>query len=133
LNGRAKVVIDPALLRALLQALAEAAPFSPDFYTATYRDVAEAHTAGRIPDLHRHYVMSGFLEGRLGACPDVDDAFYLARYPDVARAIARGEVASARDHYVRAGAAEGRVPNPALRSMVDAWMELLRGDSALNG
>jgi hypothetical protein len=103
LNGRAKVAIDPALLRALLQAVAQAAPFSPEFYTGTYRDVAEAHAAGRIPDLHHHYVTSGFLEGRLGACPDVDDAFYLTRYPDVARAIARGEVASAQDHYVRAG------------------------------
>lgn len=130
LGGKAKVAVDPRLLWAILSAAATAAPFSAEFYKKTYPDLAEAHASGRLPDLHRHYVETGFFEGRLGACPDVDETFYLSRYPDVARAIARGAFASGRDHYVSTGAAEGRVPNPILQPAVDAWTALLRGDSA---
>jgi hypothetical protein len=128
LASKAKIAIDARLLRAILQALIAHAPFSESFYKTTYPDVAEAHEAGQIPDLHKHFIESGFFEGRLGASPDVDEDFYASTYRDVGRAVENGDVRSGADHYLRSGAAEGRVPNPAAQSSVDDWMQVLRDD-----
>lgn len=126
LISRSKIAIDAKLLRLILQNLVSLMPFSEPFYRATYADLDAAAESGQIPDLHLHYVQTGYFEGRMGAPPDVDEQFYLAHYPDVASAIARGDVASATEHYVRSGAAEGRIPCAALKPDIDAWMALLR-------
>lgn len=126
LNSRSKIAIDAKLLRLILQNLVSHMPFSDQFYRETYADIGAAAAAGQIPDLHRHYVETGYFEGRLGSPSEVDEVFYLANYPDVATAIARGEVGSGAEHFVRSGAAEGRVPSEALRPEIDAWMGLLR-------
>jgi hypothetical protein len=126
LNSRSKIAIDARLLRLILQTLVRSLPFSEAFYRASYPDLAAAAAAGQIADLHRHYVDTGFFEGRIGAPPEVDEAFYRAAYPDIAAAIARGDVPSAAAHYALAGAAEGRVPRPALAAEIDAWMRLLK-------
>jgi hypothetical protein len=116
-------------LRALIQASVARAPFSDEFYLQTYPDIAEAHAAGTIPDLHRHYVESGFFEGRCGAPPPVDEAFYTTYYKDVGQAVTRGDIASATEHYLRQGVAEGRVPNRQIKPEVDYWMSILRDDA----
>lgn len=126
LNSRSKVAIDAKLLRLVLQNLVSHLPFSEAFYRATYADLDAAANAGAIPDLHLHFVETGFFEGRMGAPPEVDEAFYVAMYPDVASAVERGEVGSGADHYLRSGAAEGRIPSPALKQEIDAWMGLMR-------
>ena len=126
LNSRSKIAIDAKLLRMLIQSIVVHLPFSAEFYTRTYPDIGEAAAGGKIPDLHRHYVETGFFEGRIGAPPPVDDAFYTTLYKDVALAVQRGDVTSAGDHYVRSGAAEGRLPNAQLKSELDAWMSVLR-------
>jgi hypothetical protein len=114
LDGRAKIAIDAPLLRLILQSLVSLMPFSEAFYRESYADLAAAAATGRIADLHRHFVETGYFEGRLGAPPDVHEA------------VARGDMASAREHYLRAGAAEGRVPSPDQAREVDAWMRLLK-------
>lgn len=126
LSGHAKIAVDADLLRALIQLAAAQLPFSGSFYRATYPDIAAAYAAGAIPDLHRHFVSTGFFEGRAGAPPKMDDAYYAATYPDVAQALGNGEVASASDHYVRSGAAEGRAPNAGAKPEIDGWLTLLR-------
>ncbi len=126
LSSRSKIAIDAKLLRLILQHLVSHMAFSDQFYRTAYADIGAAAAAGQIPDLHRHYVETGYFEGRLGAPGEVDEVFYLATYPDVATAIERGEVASGAEHYVRSGAAEGRVPAAPLRPEIDAWMSLLR-------
>jgi hypothetical protein len=126
LNGRGKVAIDAPVLRRLLQQAVAHLPFSAEFYADTYPDIAAASAAGQIADLHRHFVETGYFEGRLGAPPPLDDAFYLATYADVAEAVADGQVSSPADHYRRSGAAEGRAPSPALAEEVGRWMGLLR-------
>lgn len=129
LNSRSKIAIDARLLRALLQGMAAAAPFSEPFYLATYPDLAAAVASGGIADAHRHFVEVGFLEGRFGAPPPVDEAFYSARYEDVAEAIAQADVTSGADHYMRSGAAEGRLPSREMTEVVDSWMAVLRDDA----
>jgi len=131
LASKSKIAIDAKLLRNLVQAIVATLPFSDDFYARTYPDLAEAHAAGRIPDLHRHFVDSGFLEGRFGAPPPVDEAFYIALYQDVATAVERGDVASGAEHYMRSGAAEGRVPNAELKVTIDHWNSILRDEARM--
>lgn len=125
LNSRSKIAIDTRLLRTLLQSLAERLPFDPAFYLARNPDIAAAHAAGQIADLHRHFIESGFLEGRFGAPPEVDETFYAATYKDIGAAIARGEIPSAAEHYLRSGAAEGRLPSERLRPEVERWAAVL--------
>jgi hypothetical protein len=125
LNSRSKVAIDTRLLRTLLYSLAEQLPFDPAFYLAQNDDVAAAYERGAITDLHRHYIETGFTEGRFGAAPTVDESFYASNYKDIGAAIRRGEIISAADHYVRAGAAEGRIPSEALRPAVQRWTDAL--------
>ncbi len=125
LTSRSKVAIDTRVLRALLEALASQMPFDPQFYLDHNPDIASAHKAGQIKDLHKHFVETGFLEGRFGAQPPVDEAFYTSVYKDIAPAIRRGDISSATEHYIRAGAAEGRVPSEAVRPMVERWASVL--------
>ncbi len=121
LASRSKVAIDTRVLRVLLQSLAEQLPFDAEFYLARNPDLAAAHETGKIADLHRHFVETGFLEGRVGAPPAVDEAYYLAAYKDIGPALRRGDIASATDHYINSGAAEGRVPSEELRPQVERW------------
>ncbi len=130
LNSRSKIAIDARLLRGMLQALVATQPFDAAFYRATYPDIAAAADEGQIPDLHQHYIDSGYFEGRFGAPPPVDEAFYTTQYRDIGQAVLRGDVASGTEHYLRSGAAEGRVPRADLRAAIDSWMALLRDDSS---
>ena len=129
LNSRSKIAIDARLLRALLQGIAAAAPFSESFYLETYPDLASAVASGGITDARRHFVEVGFLEGRFGAPPPVNEAFYSNQYEDVARAIAQGDVTSGVEHYMRSGAAEGRLPSLQMTEAVENWMAVLRDDT----
>jgi hypothetical protein len=133
LNSRSKIAMDARLLRNLLQMLAAHLPFSEEFYAQTYPDLAEAHVAGKIPDLHQHFISAGYLEGRFGAPPPVDEPFYAALYRDVALAIERGDLVSGSEHYVRSGAAEGRVPNAGLKTIIDHWNSILRDETRVGG
>jgi hypothetical protein len=125
LCSRSKVAIDTRLLRTLLHSLAGQLPFDPGFYLAQNDDVAAAYETGEITDLRRHFIESGFFEGRFGAPPQVDEPFYAESYKDIGAAIRRGDILSATEHYVRAGAAEGRVPCEAMRPEVQRWAAAL--------
>ena len=126
LNSRSKVAIDAKLLKTLLQTIVECAPFSEEFYLRTYPDIAEAHAAGDLTDLRRHFVEHGWFEGRAGAPMEVDAAWYTRRYQDVGQAVLRGEVKSVADHFRQSGYAEGRSPAPALEPVIERWLSVLR-------
>ena len=130
LASRSKIAIDARLLRGLLQALVATLPFDEAFYREANPDLAAAADAGQIPDLHQHFVDSGYFEGRFGSRPEVDEVFYTTQYRDVGQAVLRGDVASGAEHYLRSGAGEGRIPRAAARPEIDAWMALLRDDAA---
>lgn len=130
LFGPGKIAVDARLLRAVIQLALERAPFDAGFYRSTYPDIDAAFTAGRIPDLHHHFVEQGYFEGRCGAPPALDEAFYVMNYRDVAKALTQGEIASPSEHYIRAGAAEGRNPSPALIAEVAFWADLLQTRAA---
>jgi hypothetical protein len=129
LDARAKIAIDAPLARHLVTQLAAMVPFDESFYCRIYPELAAARDRGEIADLHRHFLESGFLEGRFGSDPGVDEAFYLSLYPDVRKAIDDGDVGSASEHFLRSGAAEGRAPNAAAAPEVIRWMAVLRPDA----
>ncbi len=126
LGSKSKIAIDAKLLKVLIQTMVANAPFSEEFYKQNYPDLANAQTAGQIPDLHQHFVETGFFEGRFGAPPPVDEAYYTSTYKDVGQAVLKGDVVSGTEHYLRSGAAEGRVPNEEIRADLEAWMLVLR-------
>lgn len=121
-----KAAISLPVLKAVLSAAAAALPFDEEFYLDTYQDVREAHEAGKIKDVHAHFVETGYFEGRMGSTPDFDEQFYRGAYPDVAAAITRGGVKSGLDHFIQSGAAEGRHPNAKTMEVNRRWAELLR-------
>jgi len=129
LSSKSKIAINARLLRLMLQTIVAKLPFSEEFYMEKHPDLAEAYAAGKIPNLHQHYIDSGYLEGRIGSPPDVDEGYYLATYKDVGKAVAAGVVVDGAEHYMRAGAAEGRVPNAATRQAIDNWMAALRDET----
>lgn len=129
LSSRSKIAVDARLLRRLLQCLAEAAPFSEEFYLQNNPDVAEAHAKGDIADLRAHYVEHGYFEGRPGAAPPINEAYYTSTYRDVADAVTRGDVKSGTEHYLRSGAAEARIPAPELKPAIESWAAILRDEA----
>jgi hypothetical protein len=128
LSSRSKVAVDAKLLKLLLQTIVECAPFSEEYYLQNYPDIAEAHAAGAVPDLRRHFVEHGYFEGRTGAPADVDTGYYTRRYQDVGQAVARGELQSAAQHFRQSGYAEGRTPSAALEPVIGQWLSVL-GDN----
>lgn len=123
LQSSSRVAVPAPLLRRMFQALAEAAPFSEAFYLATYEDVREAHQRGEIPDPRRHFVETGYFEGRVGAKPEIDEAFYRRTYPDVEAAIRGKHVSCATEHYLRSGVYEGRMPSAAMQQHMEVWRQ----------
>jgi hypothetical protein len=95
----------------------------------TYPDIAEAHAAGVLPDLRKHFVEHGYFEGRIGAVAEVDTGYYTRRYQDVGQVVLRGDVASAAQHFHQSGYAEGRAPSAALEPLVDRWLSVLRDNT----
>lgn len=126
LNSKSKIAIDAKLLKTILQAMVAGAPFNEAFYKQNYPDLAAAQASGAIPDLHKHFIETGYFEGRFGSAPPVDEAYYTSTYKDVGQAVLKGDVTSGTEHYLRSGASEGRVPNEEIRSELEAWMLVLR-------
>ena len=126
LNSKSKIAIDAKLLKTVLQAMVAGAPFNEAFYKQNYPDLAAAQASGAIPDLHKHFIETGYFEGRFGSAPPVDEAYYTSTYKDVGQAVLKGDVTSGTEHYLRSGASEGRVPNEEIRSDLEAWMVVLR-------
>jgi hypothetical protein len=124
-GSKTKVGVPMQLLRELIRIMATTLPFDLDFYLSTYPDIREAYEAGEIADPRTHFVEQGYIEGRLGALPDIDEEFYKNTYPDVKAAIAAGELKSALEHYLRAGAFEARFPNSASVANTKRWLAIL--------
>lgn len=116
-----RVAVPRPLLSALLQAAAEGGAFNEHGYLLANPDVSAALRHGRIESARQHYRDFGYLEGRFGATPEVDELWYLTNYPDVAAAIRRGQLASAVEHFRTQGAAEGRAPNEATVAGARGW------------
>ena len=118
------VRVQKNVLRALVMAALHAVDFDIETYLQNNPDLRGAWERGEIPDLHAHFINSGFFERRLASPPKVDEQWYLDQNRDVGAAINEGRVASAQQHYEERGAAEWRAPNPGLATSFHIWREL---------
>jgi hypothetical protein len=128
LRSGLKVAVPLPALRAILSLAIESTPFDPEFYKRAYPDLSDAYNSGQITDLQRHFLETGYFEGRLGANPDFDEVFYKKSYPDVVEALATGKVTSAFEHYVGSGVFEGRHANARDAELAEVWTRLFRPD-----
>lgn len=119
-----KIALPIPVLRLILTAAIAGLPFDRQFYLSAYPDIRDAFNSGEMPDVHRHFIETGYFEGRLACMPEVDEEFYKKTYPDVAAAIASGKMRSALDHYFLTGAAEGRHPNEHYAEASTFWRGL---------
>lgn len=126
LRSGSKVAISLSVLRAIIASAVAELPFDADFYLTHYPDIREAADAGRITDLHSHFVETGYFEGRLGSDPHFDEIFYRNTYPDVVEAIEAGTMASAFDHYICAGVFEGRHANARDMDITTSWRKIFQ-------
>jgi hypothetical protein len=97
--------------------------FEPNWYRATYEDVAAALNSGEITDELSHFSQAGYFEGRKPSMQPVDEEWYKTAYPDVAAAIRAGVVASAHVHYNTTGYFEGRAPDSEAAQIAEKWQQ----------
>jgi hypothetical protein len=97
--------------RALLETGLASIAVDEKWYLRQYPDVQQAVSRTPADSATAHYLVCGFIEGRLPSEPAVDEEFYRSSYPDVADAIHRGEIPDATAHYLRSGYREGRLPS----------------------
>ena len=125
LNDSSKVPIPLELLKFLLQIALVTSEFNEAGYLAANPDVGVAVRNGAVENARAHYIGFGYIEGRKGARPQVDERWYLATYPDVAEAVKSGQVGSAAEHFEVVGAAEGRSPNARNEASAERWKKAL--------
>jgi GT2 family glycosyltransferase len=85
--------------------------FDPDWYRATYPEVAVGVVAGRWRSALHHYLTNDTPRA-YDPLPLFSERDYLARYPDIAAAVDAGDWRNGYRHFLANGAAEGRVPGP---------------------
>jgi hypothetical protein len=125
LNDSSEVTIPLELLKFLLQTALIASEFNEAGYLAANPDVGVAVQTKAVASARLHYISFGYLEGRTGAMPQVDERWYLATYPDVAEAVRTGQISSATEHFEVIGASEGRSPNARHEEAASRWKKAL--------
>jgi GT2 family glycosyltransferase len=87
--------------------------FDPDWYRATYPDVAAAIAAGQWHSGLHHYLTND-TPTAFDPLPAFSEQDYLARYPDIAAAVEAGHWRNGYAHFLANGAAELRTPSTVL-------------------
>ena len=110
LSGTLKLSIGD--FRKLLRVSLSGVPVDEAWYLSHVSGLRQDIQKGKFESATEHYIMHGYVEGRLPERPVVDEKFYLQQYTDVAMAVKSGTLASAFDHFVKDGYAEGRLAVP---------------------
>src|SRR5579859_3183700 len=124
-DGAGKISVPAPLFRLLLQLAVANSDFNEVGYLAANADVADAIRSKDVEGAQLHYIGYGYLEGRIGATPEVDEAWYLKTYPDVFASVKSGQVKSAAHHFNIIGAAEGRAPSAQYQAEAFQWKKAL--------
>lgn len=98
------ISVDLSKLKMLISYIVEKEPFDEAWYLETYPDVRNALKQGTLESAKRHYVETGYFEGRLPGLGEFDTARYIQKNPDLAQ-MASDE---ATRHFIYTGYSEGR-------------------------
>ena len=113
-----KTVAEPAAVQSdgpvteVIKLLLQSVDVDESWYRAQYPDVAEAIDDGLHQSAKRHFIDSGYFEGRLPGEMVVSEEWYLKTYPDVAEGVNDCLFASGAEHFKLYGYEEGRLPFP---------------------
>jgi len=102
-------------LRKLLRIALTGVEIDERWYIQQVPGLEESIRRGQFASAAEHYLVCGYLEGRLPQKPKVDEDYYFRTYPDVANALKAGKLRSAYEHFLAAGYAEGRQATQPLR------------------
>ena len=90
---KSKVAVPTQLLKELISIVASTLPFDLDFYLCDIPGYSQKHTRlVTFPIQELHFIEEGYIEGRFGSKPNIDEEFYKNTYPDIRTAIAAGVV-----------------------------------------
>jgi hypothetical protein len=115
------ITLPKALFEFLIRLTLVGADFNEAGYLSSNPDVATAAQEGKVKNARLHYISNGYLEGRLGGSPALDENWYLKYYPDVADAVRRRVTQSGAQHYQDVGAGEFRAPSEAYLTDAVEW------------
>ncbi len=121
IQDKTEIKIPVAFLKFLLTVAVQHGDFNEADYLAENPDVANALRSKKIASGKEHYLSVGFLEGRRGALPAVDEAWYRKVNTDVAAAIRAGKLSSGGEHFKLIGAEEFRAPSKEYVSDCLTW------------
>lgn len=107
-NGNIEISIKD--LRNILGVALAGIEVDDEWYLSQVDGLRMAIQREKFKSAAEHYVLHGYLEGRLPKRPVVDERFYLKQNPDVAAAVKAGKLKSGFDHFVSSGYSEGRLP-----------------------
>jgi len=119
--GHGKIEVDGPGLRHLISKYAETLRFDADWYAETNPDVESARLAGDVPSLHKHFIVTGYWEGRLPHKPPFDPNWYRRHYKDIGATFPETDVDGMREHFLSSGHSEGRVGTENALSDADSW------------
>jgi len=120
-----EIKIPVSFLKFLLTVAVQHGEFNEAGYLAENPDVANALRSKKIGSGREHYLSVGFLEGRRGALPAVDEAWYRKTYVDVATSVRKGKLSSAKQHFDMIGAEEFRAPSREHLADCSKWKAAL--------
>ena len=106
----ATITIDVEDLRKIFRVALSGVTVDEAWYLGQVPGLRQDIQNGKFESPGEHYLMHGYLEGRLPERPIVDETFYLEQYPDIAAAVNDGALNSGFEHFVKDGYAEGRLP-----------------------
>jgi hypothetical protein len=109
-SGTLELSIDD--LRKILDVVLAGVRVDEAWYLSQVPELRRDLQSGKFKSALDHYLLHGYLEGRLPERPIVHEKFYLQENPDIAAAVKSGKIKSAFDHFLRNGYAEGRRPVP---------------------
>ncbi len=98
------VSVDLGKLKQLISYIVDKEPFDEDWYVATYPDVKTALKKGTLESAKRHYVETGYFEGRLPGLGEFDATTYIQKNSDLAHMTSE----EALKHFIYTGYSEGR-------------------------
>jgi hypothetical protein len=126
LTGSGTVPVSRKFLRVLISELACRPRVDEHWYAETYPDVEGARLAGDIKSLREHFIVSGYIEGRLPAPLPFDPRFYCKHYRDIADAFPSADADTLRRHFLSSGYFEGRAGTAEMLAGVERWQALTK-------
>lgn len=121
LVGGGNVAVPAKFLRILIAELLKSVEFDQEWYARTNPDVEGARLAGDIELLHRHFLATGYFEGRLPHDLPFDPQFYRRHYRDIAENFPASDPEGMRDHFLSKGFFEGRAGTADMLAEAEYW------------